>query len=82
MPGPTSTPSISDREDVDFSAIPMPPMTTEAVVRGGLTALTHNQAGMTFDANPVNWDIVDDKLYFNSAPWWQFAWKKLLGAKR
>jgi len=57
-------------------------MTTEAVVRGGLTALTHNQAGMTFDANPVNWDIVDDKLYFNSAPWWQFAWKKLLGAKR
>jgi short-subunit dehydrogenase len=39
VPGPTKTPGLLDRDDVDFSVMPLPPMEVADVVRDGLDAL-------------------------------------------
>lgn len=44
VPGPTRTPGIGPREDIDFSKIPMKPMEAEAVVSAGIRALARNKA--------------------------------------
>lgn len=44
VPGPTDTPAVAPREDVDFSKMPMSPMNTRSVVRGALKAVLANKA--------------------------------------
>jgi uncharacterized protein len=44
VPGPTDTPAVAPRDDVDFSKMPMTPMKTQAVVRGSLKAVLANKA--------------------------------------
>jgi short-subunit dehydrogenase len=39
VPGPTKTPGLLERDDVDFSVMPLPPMEVSDVVREGLNAL-------------------------------------------
>lgn len=39
VPGPTKTPGLLERDDVDFSVMPLPPMEVADVVRDGLNAL-------------------------------------------
>lgn len=39
VPGPTKTPGLLERDDVDFSVMPLPPMEVADVVRDGLDAL-------------------------------------------
>jgi short-subunit dehydrogenase len=39
VPGPTKTPGLLERDDVDFSVMPMQPMEVSDVVREGLSAL-------------------------------------------
>ena len=38
--------------------------------------------GLTFDANPRNWDIVNGQLHFNSAGWTRFIWKLFPSTRR
>ena len=45
VPGPTDTPAVAPRDDVDFSKMPMAPMKTQAVGRGSLRAVLSNNAG-------------------------------------
>ena len=42
-PGPTSTPGLNAREDVDLKKVPAPVMKPETVVKGALKALYQNQ---------------------------------------
>ena len=42
-PGPTSTPGLNERDDVDLTKVPAPAMKPETVVRGALKALYRNQ---------------------------------------
>jgi uncharacterized protein len=44
VPGPTDTPAVAPRDDVDFSKMPMSPMSTRSVVRGALKAVLANKA--------------------------------------
>jgi len=44
LPGPTQTPMIHNRSDVDFSKAPMKPMAVEKVVKAGLAALIRGDA--------------------------------------
>lgn len=44
MPGPTRTEAYSGRDDIDFSKMPMPPMTVERVVKVALNGLMKNKA--------------------------------------
>lgn len=43
MPGPTKT-EVYTRDDIDFSKLPMPPMSTKRVVRSALKGVVKNQA--------------------------------------
>ncbi|MEM9032881.1 MAG: SDR family NAD(P)-dependent oxidoreductase [Pseudomonadota bacterium] len=43
VPGPTRTPGLTDRTDVDFGKVPMPPMEVSAVVNEGLMGLARNK---------------------------------------
>ena len=44
VPGPTDTPAVAPRDDVDFSKMPMTPMKVQAVVKGSLKAALTNKA--------------------------------------
>lgn len=44
VPGPTDTPGIGVRDDIDFSKLPMKPMRVETVVGMGIRALVKNKA--------------------------------------
>lgn len=43
VPGPTHTPGLDARDDVDMGALPVPAMSVEAVVSEGLAALTRGE---------------------------------------
>ncbi|WP_072794162.1 hypothetical protein [Cognatishimia maritima] len=43
LSGPTKTPAVTDRTDVDFNRLPMPLMKVRPVVRAGLNGLARNQ---------------------------------------
>ena len=42
-PGPTSTPGLNERDDVDLTKVPAPAMKAETVVKAGLEALYKNK---------------------------------------
>lgn len=43
VPGPTDTPAVGPRDDIDFSKTPVSPMKVRAVVRGALQAVLANK---------------------------------------
>jgi len=43
LPGPTSTPGFHDNAEINFDAMPMKPMSVDAVVEEGLKALAKNK---------------------------------------
>ncbi|MEM8750737.1 MAG: SDR family NAD(P)-dependent oxidoreductase [Pseudomonadota bacterium] len=43
LPGPTTTPGLTQRNDIPLDTLPAPQMTAEAVVREGLAALARNK---------------------------------------
>jgi short-subunit dehydrogenase len=44
VPGPTDTPAVGPRDDIDFSKMPVSPMKARPVVRGALQAVLANKA--------------------------------------
>lgn len=47
VPGPTNTPALMHRMDIDMSRLPMPAMKPEAVVKQGLSALVRQRPSHT-----------------------------------